>query len=249
MIKKLFCSSGEFFATVKYSSKVYCNYKKHMHPVLSFGVIEEGSMQIEFENSKVILQKDSLVAFNKFKLHHSKNIDAKGYYSIYISQEWLKKRFKNIDCLDLIEYKNISSLIKNALMQNNCDELSLIFEKIIKDNSVNNTNKSCEVVDSMIEHIYNNINDKISIDSIAKELQFSKEYLIRKFKKQMGLTPQQFILSLKVHLSSVMLLNNNSNITDISYSYSFFDQSHYIKTFKDIYGISPKNYKKSIFYN
>jgi len=250
MVRKLFDSNGRYFATIKYSKKIYSNYKKHMHPVLSFGIVEDGTLLVEFNSFNIKLTKDKIVVFNQFELHCSKNIDAKGYYNIYISQEWLNSKFNSkVSYNNIIDYKGITTIVKDAYKNVKGDTLAKAIETIINSYCYKVEYKNSKVVDAVLEYIYTNIKYKISIDTIAKELAYSKEYLIRIFKSQMGMTPGQFIVALKLDMSSQLLLNSSCSVVDVSSEFSFFDQSHYIKTFKSIYGVSPKSYKKSIFYN
>ena len=249
MVKKLFLN-GRYFATIKYSKDLYSNYKKHMHPTLSFGIVEDGTLLVEFNSFNIKLTKDKVVAFNQFELHRSKNIDAKGYYSIYINQEWLDSKLKSrVSCNNIVEYKGISAIVKDAYNSAKSDNLATAIEAIISSFCTKAEYKNSKVVDTVLDYIYTNIKYKISIDTIAKELAYSKEYLIRTFKSQMGMTPGQFIVALKLDMSSQLLLSSSCSVVDVSSEFSFFDQSHYIKTFKSIYGVSPKSYKKSIFYN
>jgi len=221
-----------------------------MHQSLSFGVVKEGNLKVDFTKESFIVKKDSLVCFNRFQPHQSQNIDAKGYFAIYIDNNWLNSKFNNpIICKNIIEYKDIYNIVNLAFNSKKASFFELILEDIISKNSIAINKIDSKIVDKMLDFIYKNIEDKISIQTIAKRLNYNKEYLIRKFKTQMGLTPQQFITSLKIEISANKLLQKNLSLTDIAYNYSFFDQSHYIKTFKSIYGISPKIYKKSIFYN
>jgi len=247
MIKKIY-DNNQPFATIKYSKDIYSNYKKHMHPILSFGLLEEGRGLILFNNRSVELTPNNLVIFNRYELHCTKDINGKGYYNLYINSNWLESNFNNlIICNNLIDF-NILNEIKEAFFNNKSQNLIDVVKFILSSRCKEFKDNRSDIVKSIIKYIHTNIKDKISIDLIAKELSYNKEYLIRKFKDEMNITPQQYIISLKTHISSNSLIDSNSNVVDISYEFSFFDQSHYNRAFKNIYGISPKKYKKSIIY-
>ncbi len=247
MIKKIYDKNREF-AIIKYSENIYTNYKKHMHPILSFGAIEEGSGLVLFNDKNIELSHNNLVIFNRYELHCTKNINGKGYYNLYINSNWLESNFNSlIVCKNVINF-NILNDIKEALFNNKSQNLVEVIKFILSNSCKEFKDNRSDIVKSIIKYIHSNIKEKISIDLIAKELSYNKEYLIRKFKDEMHITPQQYIISLKAHISSNSLIDSNSNIVDISYEFSFFDQSHYNKSFKNIYGVSPKKYKKSIIY-
>ena len=85
-----------------------------------------------------------------------------------------------------------------------------------------------------------NIDITPSIEDIAINFKLSKEHIIRIFKKQMGITPHAYILNHKVNQAKNMLINNKKNsILNISLEAGFYDQSHFIKSFKKVYAITP----------
>lgn len=81
------------------------------------------------------------------------------------------------------------------------------------------------------------IND-ILIDDISKRRQ-----LERHFKKQIGISPKQLSKAIRLQATLNLLLNKKSEtLTDIAYESDYFDQNHFIKDFKDLVGLTPKEY-------
>ena len=83
--------------------------------------------------------------------------------------------------------------------------------------------------------------DSLPLNQLAKELYISKYYLIRKCKKNLGLTPHKFHLQNRIRRAQNLLLSGKS-ITVSSVNTGFYDQSHLDKYFKKIVGISPAEY-------
>ncbi len=81
------------------------------------------------------------------------------------------------------------------------------------------------------------IND-ILTDDISKRRQ-----LERHFRKQIGISPKQLSKAIRLQATLNMLLNKKSEtLTDIAYESDYFDQNHFIKDFKDLVGVTPKEY-------
>ncbi|MFA9458531.1 helix-turn-helix domain-containing protein [Halalkalibacter sp. AB-rgal2] len=81
------------------------------------------------------------------------------------------------------------------------------------------------------------------INEILKQDLSKRRQLERKFQKQVGINPKQ--LGKVIRLQSVLkiLLNEKiDNLTNIAYKSGYYDQSHFIKDFKEFTGISPKEF-------
>ncbi|HMQ69627.1 MAG TPA: helix-turn-helix transcriptional regulator [Ignavibacteria bacterium] len=70
----------------------------------------------------------------------------------------------------------------------------------------------------------------------------SSKSLERIYRQYIGLTPKQFINVVRFNYSTKLLFKDNSNLTDIGYRSGYFDQSHFIHSFKKFSGRSPGNY-------
>ncbi len=81
------------------------------------------------------------------------------------------------------------------------------------------------------------IND-ILIDDISKRRQ-----LERHFRKQIGISPKQLSKAIRLQATLNLLLNKKSKtLTEIAYESEYFDQNHFIKDFKELVGVTPKEY-------
>ena len=75
-------------------------------------------------------------------------------------------------------------------------------------------------------------------DDVAKRRQ-----LERHFRKQIGISPKQLGKAIRLQTTLNLLLNKKSEtLTDIAYESDYFDQNHFIKDFKDLVGVTPKEY-------
>ena len=85
---------------------------------------------------------------------------------------------------------------------------------------------------------------ELPIEALAADIFVSKYYLIRKFKRSMGMTPHQFHIQNRIRKAQ-SLLNAERTISSIAVEMGFYDQSHFDKTFQKIVGISPSEYVDS----
>jgi AraC-like DNA-binding protein len=87
-----------------------------------------------------------------------------------------------------------------------------------------------------------------SIDDLAKKYKISRQNLSKHFEIHLCKTPSEFK---KVHrfreaLKIQINKTSNTNFTFLSYDMLFYDQSHLIKDFKSLTGLTPKTFFKNI---
>ena len=82
-----------------------------------------------------------------------------------------------------------------------------------------------------------------SISDILKEDLSKRRQVERKFVKQIGVSPKQLGKVIRLQSALKMLLNDEGEkLTNIAYESEYYDQSHFIKDFKEFTGISPKEF-------
>ncbi len=83
----------------------------------------------------------------------------------------------------------------------------------------------------------------LSVSDVANQFCYSSKQLSRKLFELTGLNTEQTLLY-KKYLQTVHLLHySDLSLTEISYNCHFFDQSHFIRTFKSLSQITPKEYR------
>jgi AraC-like DNA-binding protein len=84
---------------------------------------------------------------------------------------------------------------------------------------------------------------RAKINKILKKDLSKRRQLERKFLDQIGISPKQLGKVIRLQSALKILLNvDKESLTDIAYSSEYYDQSHFIKDFKEFTGISPKDF-------
>ena len=87
-------------------------------------------------------------------------------------------------------------------------------------------------------------NSDLSVDMIAEEVGISRVHLHRKMKELTGQTPHDFIRSLRLKQAAQLLATRNMNITEVVYACGFSNAASFSTMFKNVYGMSPREYMK-----
>lgn len=98
-----------------------------------------------------------------------------------------------------------------------------------------------KTIEDIIEYINLNLNKSISIDDISEEFFLSKHHLMRKFKSATGDSIHNYIIKKKLILAKEYM-KQGLLMRDICYKCGFNDYSTFVRSFKKIYGVSPKQY-------
>lgn len=124
--------------------------------------------------------------------------------------------------------------------------LNLIARNLIQyDYDQINENRKAQDIMKMITYIQKNISNKqmLTLDSLATEFSLSKNYLGEYFKKQTGVSLQDYILDYKLKLVETRLKYSTARLKEIAYELGFNDESHLSKLFKKYKQVTPSQYR------
>ena len=94
-----------------------------------------------------------------------------------------------------------------------------------------------------IDYIYSNIKDRITVQDLADHTGLSTNYLSRVFKQNLGISISDYIREKKIEKATHLLKYSDESIVDIANYLSFSSQSHFIQTFQEYTGLTPKKYR------
>ena len=96
-----------------------------------------------------------------------------------------------------------------------------------------------EVVDYVLQHHA----ERIDVAELASVAHLSVSQFDRKFKGVFQITPQQFVIRVRVHAASQALASTDLSISQIAQAAGFYDQSYFTKKFRDSMGMTPSAYR------
>ncbi|AZS16302.1 AraC family transcriptional regulator [Paenibacillus lutimineralis] len=123
------------------------------------------------------------------------------------------------------------------------ETIKKVFKEYAKQVMLAKEQRYSKVVIKVEQFIYNNLYQKLSVQEIANNVGLSADYLSKQFKKDTGITIVDYILQEKIKEAKNLINYTNLSISEISNYLQFYDQSHFIRVFKRICGITPKQYK------
>lgn len=87
--------------------------------------------------------------------------------------------------------------------------------------------------------------EKLRVPLLAEKFNISKSYFSEYFKKQAGTSLADYILRSKLRIVETKVLHTDLTLKEIAYQLHFTDSSHLARSFKKVYGMTAKEFKKS----
>lgn len=167
------------------------------------------------------------------------NLDENNHIFKYEKDSSLKKYILEILSLNIMNNSNrlkidgLLYLFIGNLIENN--------KYMDKENS--NTQVD-EYINISIDFINNNYSNNIKVNDIANYVRLNRSYFSNLFTKKIGISPQEYLLSLKMEKACNLLTNLQLSIGDVARQVGYEDQLTFSKIFKKSKGVSPKLYRE-----
>ncbi len=104
---------------------------------------------------------------------------------------------------------------------------------------------SNSLVCDILDYINKNINCEITIDELANCFYFDRTYIMKKFKKEIGISIHDYINKIRI-LNSLDYYKYDNHILSTALKNGFNSIEYYSEIFKKIIGVNPMKYKKFI---
>jgi hypothetical protein len=98
-----------------------------------------------------------------------------------------------------------------------------------------------------VDYIYSHIKERITVAVLAEYTGLSESYLSRVFKQNLGISISDYIREKKIEKATHLLRYSDKSIIDIANYLSFSSQSHFIQTFENFTGMTPKKYRNKYY--
>lgn len=102
-----------------------------------------------------------------------------------------------------------------------------------------------DIVSTMIFYIDKHYKEKIYIHDLCKVGGVSKNVCTELFKKYTDISPIEYLRQYRLLKSMEYLKNTQLSITEIAFSVGFNSSSYYCESFRQIYNMSPMEYRTS----
>jgi AraC family transcriptional regulator len=102
-----------------------------------------------------------------------------------------------------------------------------------------------EAIIDTLQYIEVNLTNELSLDLLARRVNYSKYYFSRGFIFYVGTSIMDYVNTRKL-IHAAYEINSGKRVTDVIYVYGFETQTGFIKAFKRTFGITPSKFKNTL---
>ena len=104
-----------------------------------------------------------------------------------------------------------------------------------------------DIIRSIIDYIDRSYQYDITLQELAEKKYFmNASYLSRLFKAKCGKTFSKYLIEYRLEKSRELLEKTILKVSDIAAHVGYNDVSHYIQSFRKVYGVTPEQYRNSL---
>ena len=103
--------------------------------------------------------------------------------------------------------------------------------------------ESMQTVASIIKYVQLHLNENISLSELSQETHYSVSYICSVFRSVMNKTINNYIKEKRLEMA-IQYMKTDMNITEVAEKVGFNNYSYFYKSFKNVYGINPVEYRK-----
>ncbi len=244
--------------------------RPHSHSELTITAVTGGTLRLKTGEDLLILEhaKTAVILPNQKHYSEYESTGPESVYVIYLNPDFIswnsnissmlsgkKMQLDYVLVDDLFFYINFldlcnfllgpgPELAKTAKLANwikNC--LAERLKVILTEKKVDSVNDLAEAIKKILD---NYPGERAPTDEIANAFKRSKEHCNRIFKAAYKISIQAYFLNLKAHRAKDLLGKSKHDLGTVALESGFYDQSHFSRIFKDIFQMTPDEFRKAM---
>lgn len=244
---------------------------KHDHDFFEVTMVVEGSATHCVNEGVQIIHPRSMLVIRPEDTHYfqpyARNKTKFEFYNIHITVDMMREQMEQSKKLkgrvldgELPAMLNLThndfAYIQNKLADLNSmkfgEDRTYLYESVVRDMLWALLSASDEQIDNRMPTWFNEFLTKLSkqevfskdFAQIVSEANVSKSYLWKCFKKHLGMTPTDYINSIRLEYTYEKIKERDSHIGDIASAAGFNSYGYFVKLFSEKYGMKPMDLKK-----
>ena len=155
----------------------------------------------------------------------------------------LQRMVRELDRMDAYSADMVICLLQMLLLELMREQLAPAGTKLRTTNAVNSEN---EIIRRAQQFVSEHVREKLTVPLVARYVDVSPSYLTALFRKNLQISPGDYIRRIKLQESKQMIREDNMNFTEIAAALHYSTVHHFSRQFKDKFGITPTEYAKSV---
>lgn len=103
-----------------------------------------------------------------------------------------------------------------------------------------------DVVQAAEAHLRNRLDEKVRMSEVARALGVTRARLFEQFKRGAGMTPNDFLLRVRVEKARELMANRRKSVTEVAFAVGFSSSQYFSTVFRRYTGQTPGEYRQSL---
>lgn len=268
--------SDEIFINFVSENSTSIEEKRHFHELhYEICFILSGASEYYFDFSKYILESQDCIFLDKKEIHFSlqKEENATKRVIVNFNDDFLRQYSLNWHFLkeifekpmfhipskswgeishlltELVYEADYPSMFSSHLIRGNLYKLLITMYRIKTKTQFDKVLPTNQIIEAATKYICQNFSNRLTLDEVANFCHVNKYYLSKLFKKVMKVNFITYLNSIRVQNASLLLLESNDSILEISQKCGFNSQNHFCDVFRSVKGISARDFRNTNDYN
>ena len=153
---------------------------------------------------------------------------------------------------DILRYLN--AMVQEATSQSMSYELvchnllEILLIKILRhqhfDLEVGKQSKATKDISFIKHYLETYYHESIQLEDLASMTHLSRFYISHSFKKEIGMSPMEYLIAIRIRESKILLRTTNYSISQVADIVGFTTPTYFSKQFRKSTGISPTDYRE-----
>ena len=100
-------------------------------------------------------------------------------------------------------------------------------------------------IEAVRSYILENPDKPLSLDDLSRRANLSPYHFARTFKRQVGVSPHDYLIHARLNLAKFYLLSTNDSVKQIAYNCGFSSEGGFCTTFRKRLGVTPTAFRSN----
>lgn len=243
-------------------------YREHTHPTLSIGILDEGRSVLTLPNERVDLCANDVVVIYPGEVHACNPQPGSrwSYRMFYFDWDWAYTIFAGTHATT--KRRPLQRCIRAASAVALLDRLSSTMSSdasraqklregeaclrslvVLSTQAAPSAAAQAPAISQAIrrtrDYIEAHLEERLPLALLARAAGLTSFHFLRRFKKEVGLTPHAYQLDQRINRAR-QLLRTSRATADVAYALGFSDQSHFQRVFKNRVAATPREFQAGV---
>lgn len=239
-----------------YNAFIYTNveYGQHFHSNYELIYVIEGECETTVDGIPEKLHRGELLVIPPFSIHSLYISQGETWVGVF-SEDFIPSFARKHNSVKYSKFTceaTIDDILKRYLFIAKQPEhfmltsmLHLVLNQCVEKATAEDFSQDYNFKQIVISYISENLNNNLSLRTIAEELNYEYHYFSSLFNKYFSINFKSFVNQLRFQAACALLSDKNLSVTEIALKCGFGSVRNFNRIFQSISGITPSDFRKT----